>query len=177
MIPPLDTTTGRLPFTGTLESSVYHATLSEVADTFVPMGDEPRHRGLIMAALTLWHRRVREVAPSSRLWLSGSFLSTKPKPNDVDVLVLAPDNDTVLDFFGGADPRGLEYFTGQDVHARYYGGPFRRVQPLAGLVDVHLVQAWLPVSVNLWGTWWSTVFDKATNTPTSARMGILEVSL
>lgn len=162
---------------GSVESSVYHATLSEVADTFVPMGGEPRHRGLIMSALTLWHRRVREIAPSTRLWISGSFLSTKPKPNDVDVLMMAPNNDTVVNLFGGIDQRGLEYFTSQAVYAAAFGGPFRRVQPVAGLVDVHLAYAWLPDNVALWGERWTTVFDKETNTPTDVRMGILEVEL
>lgn len=171
----LDPVTGRLPFKGEIDSSVYRGTLSEVAERFSAMDGEPRHRTQLLAAFIVWYAQFRRLAPATRIWLSGSYLSTKPRPNDVDVLVWLDDPSVEALFFGAPERKGPEYFTNFDVFSTKLGGPYGRVQPIAGLVDVHLVQAWLPENVQLWREFWTTEFRKGTSTPTGIRMGVMEM--
>lgn len=132
-----------------------------------------------MDALVLWHSRFRRVCPGTRLWLSGSFLSIKARPRDVDVLAWVEDPLTYGRLFAPAKGRGYEYFTMMDVGVNLqpqgsFEGPYERLQPVAGLVDAHLARGWIPEHVDYWRSSWTREF-KRTGEPTGVRMGVVEV--
>ena len=57
-------------------------------DSFV----QPQSRLLLFERLSIFLDVVRSTVGSCEVWIDGSFVTTKPNPNDVDILVLLPSN-------------------------------------------------------------------------------------
>jgi hypothetical protein len=96
--------------TGDLPAGIYDATLKEIIHRFGAGSN--RRKGL---ALRL--RRVYEIAQStghlSRLVLFGSFVTSKPEPNDIDLFMIMDDE---FDFgsLGGDAKLLFEHSSAQD---------------------------------------------------------------
>lgn len=167
MIPALDETTGFLPYQGP-GASIYNATVDDLRDRFA--FNEVRRRRL--SRLEAWIEDLDEARVPGRLWISGSFVSAKLAPSDVDVLLVIDANDKTLakttisasvplwTWFNvsATDPRKLTH---------------SRLQPYGGNVDAHYTID-LPILHQRWETDWSTEFDDS-GAPTGTRKGFLEV--
>ena len=173
VIPPLDPATGRLPFQG--EDRPFRAALPEVHQRFVEGHVGEEHRTRIWAAFTLWHELVQQELPGARYWLSGSYLTDRPRPSDLDViLVLKPGHLKAMT--PEPTPEARVLLTHLGVTSSQPSGTAERLQPVGGLVDGHWCYSWIPEHVQLWQSRWSNVYDKATRAPTGVRMGYVEVN-
>jgi len=171
VIPPLDPITRYLPFNASLEP--YRADLDEIEQTFVTGFGDIAQRSRIWSAFLAWLERADESRIRGRLLISGSFLSAKERPSDLDVLVVFPahDLDTTVDRI-----QATPYlWTWQNVHVHR---PDRvqfvsdRVQPALGHVDAHFTLE-CPEQLTLWKTWWTSEY--VDRKPTGVRKGWVEV--
>lgn len=168
MIPPLDPATGLLPFRG-LGQSTYPATLDEVRERFA-FNDQRQRR---LDRFSAWMADLSESGLPGALWVSGSYLSMKPDPSDVDVVVVIDLEDRVVAKKILQDSHPL--WTWQDVTAQYPRKvTLRKLQPFGGAVDAHYAID-LPVVRQRWETDWSTDYDEL-GIPTGTRKGFLEVA-
>jgi hypothetical protein len=73
---------------GTLPPGEFHATIAEVLAAFPATTPERTilNQALQDALPTLQHLKI--VAPDAIIYLNGSYATTKPDPNDIDLLVL-----------------------------------------------------------------------------------------
>jgi hypothetical protein len=174
VIPDLDPTSGRLPFQGT--ESPYTTTLDELESRFVDRAPGEARRRLIWDAFNVWLRLARDTLPGARLWVSGSFVTDKIEPSDIDVvLVIRPEHEPVLGPM--LDPRVRVLLTHLGVQAAQPAGVVEKLQPIGGLLDGFICPEHLQQNVDYWQRVWSTEFDKVTGAPTDVRMGYLEVRL
>lgn len=173
MIPSLDTSTDRLPFVG--EDKPYQVTLGAVFTRFVTEAPTSQRRSRIWRAFCLWQEVTAEEIPGARYWLSGSFLTDRPLPSDLDVVVvLEPQHEALLLPEVATSVRPL--LTHRYVQAQWPQGVAARLQPTAGLVDAHVCFGRIPANVAQWQLDWTTEFDKTMGRPTGVRMGYLEVA-
>lgn len=173
VIPPLDAATGKLPFAA--EDQPYVATLNEVHQRYVKDAPEPARRGVIWRAFQVWHELAQTVAPGSRYWISGSFLTEKARPSDLDVILVW--DEAHLDAFHpelSQDARVL--LSHLTVSAVQPAGTVDKLQPMGGLIDGFYAPSWIPEHTAVWQQRWSTEYDKTTRQPTGVRMGYLEVT-
>jgi len=77
---------------GDLPAGIYRATLEEVTERF---GTNPAKRGLVTKHLTHIHELAKRTNHLERFILFGSYITAKPEPNDVDV-ILVMDNAFAL---------------------------------------------------------------------------------
>jgi hypothetical protein len=174
VIPDLDPTSGRLPFQGA--DRPYGTTVDELRARYVDGTPAGGRRSLIWDAFDVWLRLARGTLPGARLWISGSFITDKAEPSDVDVvLVVSPEHQPVLAPALDSRVRGL--LTHLDVTAGQPAGNVAKLQPIGGLLDGFLCPAHGPELVTYWQQAWSTEYDKMTGQPTGVRMGYLEVKL
>jgi len=172
VIPPLDPMTDRLPFRG--EDRPFVATLDEVRGRFVERVRTPERRRHIWSAFLLWHELAQREFPGVRYWLSGSFLTGKDRPSDLDViLVLKPGHVSVMTPEPTIEARVL--LSHLQVTAAQPSGTVEKLQPMGGLIDGLWCYSWVPEDVAVWQLRWSSEYDKAAGRPTGARMGYLEV--
>lgn len=171
VIPPLDPKTGYLPSDPNLEP--YSARLDELEEAFVRGTADVRERGRIWSAFLSWLDRADEAHVRGRLLISGSFLSAKARPSDLDVLVLFPgDARGDLADLIQATPY---LWTWQNVHehrpdrVRFVS---ERIQPALGRVDAHFSLD-LPDMLAPWKTWWTSEYEGMQ--PTGVRKGWVEV--
>lgn len=174
VIPALDPDTGKLPYAG--DEHPYPATLSEVHARFVGGAPSPvsaQRRATIWRAFDLWHGLAQATFPGCRYWLSGSFLTDKETPSDIDVVIVAGPAHLASIAPISAPVRAL--FTHLDISAKQPEGVEEKLQPMGALVDGFWCFDFHPRSMAVWQARWSTEYDKATRTPTGVRMGYLEV--
>lgn len=78
------------PFTddGDLPEGVHHATLADVGERFGRGGER---RQEIFARLQRIHDLARRSGGLDRIVVFGSFVTTKPEPNDIDVVLVMRD--------------------------------------------------------------------------------------
>lgn len=176
MIPQFDPATGRLPFTGDVSTSVYKCSMEEVAETFAAEMPNPRWRMLLLTTFAAWRSQLTEWLPGARVWLSGSFLTAKTKPSDLDVLVWWSEHHTELYTAGLLGGERTHLFTLHNVQSPHLGQwVVGRLQPALGLVDAHFAPAHLEAAREFWEHSWTSEFDKETGLATGVRMGVLEV--
>ena len=97
-IPPLDED-------GFLPPGIHDCTLEEVGERFATLGGSER-RVRLFAKLQEYVRDVRRTGMAVALVIDGSFVTDKPDPSDIDlVLLLRRDHDFTLDL------RPFEYNT------------------------------------------------------------------
>ena len=95
-IPPLDAN-------GLLPTGVHDCTLEEIKARFGTFQDSDR-RPRLFAKLELFLTEARASRVIQCVYLDGSFVTGKPEPNDIDlIVVVAPDHDF------GADLSAREY--------------------------------------------------------------------
>jgi len=170
VIPDLDPTSGRLPFQGA--DRPYTTTLDEFESRFVDHAPGEARRRLIWDAFSVWLRLARDTLPGARLWVSGSFITEKTAPSDIDVvLVIRPEHGPVLGPV--LDPRVRVLLTHLNVESTQPGGLVARLQPIGGLLDGFVCPEQYREIVDFWQQAWSTEFDKTTCAPTGVRMGYL----
>ena len=75
-------TTATLNREGELPEGVYHATMDEVLTQF---GDSTPQRQAVTARLRHIYQLASATGKLTPLVISGSYVTTKPHPNDVDV--------------------------------------------------------------------------------------------
>lgn len=113
--------------------------------------------------------------PGARYLLSGSFLTDKPRPSDLDViLVLKPGHLVTMTPEPTIGARVL--LSHLTVTAAQPSGTMDKLQPMGGLVDGFWCYGWVPTHLAIWQFRWSSVYDRVAGTPTGARMGYVEVT-
>lgn len=174
-IPPLDQRTGRLPFRG--EDAPYGATLKEVQHRFVSTQphESARRRATIWRAFRLWHSLALTEFPGATYWLSGSFLTDRTRPSDLDVILLVDETHVRRSLFPVTSTGARVLLTHRDLEAEQPTGWTERLQPMGGLIDGFYCPTYSQDAVSYWQGAWSTEYDKQTRTPTGVRMGYLEV--
>lgn len=168
MIPPIDPSTGYLPFRG-LGQSTYPATIDEVRDQFA-FNDIRKRR---LERFAAWVEDLDSLQFPGKLWVSGSFVSLKPDPSDVDVVVVTDDQDKFVakSILRASHPM----WTWLNVKAeKPRAVTLPRMQPFGGTVDAHWTID-LPDVGPGWETWWTTEYDDL-GEPTGVRKGFLEVA-
>lgn len=174
VIPDLDPTSGRLPFQGA--DRPYTTTLDEFEARFVDHAHGAARRRLIWDAFNVWLRLARDTLPGARLWVSGSFVTEKTEPSDIDVvLVIRPEHEPAL--APVLDDRVRVLLTHLNVASTQPGGLAAKLQPIGGLLDGFICPEHHQKNVDFWQQAWSTEYDKTTSAPTGTRMGYLEVGL
>lgn len=168
MIPPLDPATGRLPFQG-LGNSAYSCTVSEMEERFAFNGTR-RHR---LARFVAWLEDLNRLGLEGQIWVTGSYVTMKSAPSDIDVLLLITETDAKKAV--GLLKQSNPLWTWQGLTAtKPQKAALDRLQPFGGAVDAHY-GADRPTVREQWETDWTTEYDKATLAPTGVRMGFLEV--
>lgn len=81
---------------GYLPVGLYNATLESAVKRF---GSESRRRRYLLFRLKRWVELARAVA-APRLFIDGSFVTSKQDPNDIDAVVLLPTDFRQLVFRG-----------------------------------------------------------------------------
>lgn len=74
------------PDTGKLAPGVHRATLSALHD-YTAINS---HRAALWTAFEVWRGQAARRLEPARLWIGGSFVTSKPDPSDVDVLAWIP---------------------------------------------------------------------------------------
>ena len=173
VIPELDPVTHRLPFTDS--GSPYLATLDEIRNRYVDGRLGSPRRRLIWQAFSLWGSLTAETLPGARIWISGSFVTDKTYPSDLDaILVVEARHEKLLEPLAD-DVRVL--LTHRNIKAEQPAGEAERLQPVGGLIDGFICPGHSADHVAYWQTAWSTEYDKVTRLPTGVRMGYLEVGM
>lgn len=162
-IPQLDPATGRLPYVG--DDRPYVASLAEIHQRYVRRISNAPRRAQIWRAFRLWHTLAQAELPGVRYWLSGSFLTNKTSPSDLDViLVLEPRH--VRAFTPTASDSVRVLVSHLNVFAEQPAGAAAKLQPVGGLIDGFYCPGWIPEYTRIWQARWTTEFDKATHRPT-----------
>ena len=91
--------------TGDLAAGLHRATLEEVLARF---GIGSPQRQAVASRLLRIYRAARETGRLERFVIFGSFVTTKPEPNDVDI-ILVMRNDFVLDDCSGVTRKLFEH--------------------------------------------------------------------
>ncbi len=124
-IPPL------LPH-GILPPGEYPATLDEILAAFPSTSVERNELNQALQDASPAFVKLKTIAPDMILYIDGSFLTSKPSPVDVDILILTDmlDEVQVQDFLNQECPIPATYF---DVHAdplnrRYLVNVFTRTR-------------------------------------------------
>lgn len=173
MIPALDPETHRLPFSAPDAPIV--ASLEEIAERFVASAPGRPRRERVWDAFMLWKDLADEALPGATFWLSGSFLTDRERPSDLDVVaVLEPHHTSELRPLVTDRVRVL--LTHLNLLAEQPAGLAPRLQPVGGLIDGFACYGWVPENVSWWQDAWSTEYDKTTHEPTGVRMGYVEVT-
>jgi hypothetical protein len=74
---------------GDLPEGVYHATLAEVTERF---GHGTPQRELVTARLLHIHELAQRTGKLLRFVIFGSYVTTKPEPNDIDIILIMRDD-------------------------------------------------------------------------------------
>jgi hypothetical protein len=120
-IPPLDED-------GFLPPGIHGCRLEEVGERFSTLGGSER-RSRLFAKLQEYVRDVRRTGMAVALVIDGSFVTGKPDPSDIDlVLVLKRDHDFTLDL------RPFEYNTVSRAGVRR----IYRILIMASVREAHL---------------------------------------
>jgi len=80
-IPPLQAN-------GTLPPGEYHATVAEVVARFPPTTRERQELNQALQDVVLALKKLPSQAPDMIVYINGSFITSKPSPNDIDMLIL-----------------------------------------------------------------------------------------
>lgn len=159
-----------LPYVGPF--SPYRAADKEVEDLLL---FTPRRETLWMNFLR-WRTEAKQLFGDAVFWINGSFVTVKPDPHDVDVVVIVPvasyrqaylhDRSKIL---------SLKTITRMDRD-----GSKTRIQPYGGLIDSFIVPcdniSTDNPSLRYWDDYWSTVNTAKHSLNTSlSRKGFLEV--
>lgn len=169
MIPPLDPDTGYLPFHSEVPIP---ATLEEVRARFV----EGPHRSRLWDAFTWWLSELDRAEFPGSLRFSGSFVTDRERPADVDVAVAVhPDDLSVAR--GKVAPHGhlwtWQNVGQQDPATGEWRVRLRRLQPALGMVDAHYFAEGSARGAALARDWTSEHDDDGN--PTGVRKGWLGV--
>jgi hypothetical protein len=79
-------------FAPLIAAGIHPMTLPEMRYLCVDSFVQPQSRLLLFERLSIFLDVVRSTVGSCEVWIDGSFVTTKPNPNDVDILVLLPSN-------------------------------------------------------------------------------------
>ena len=74
---------------GNLPAGIHRATLREICDAF---GWQTRTRALVYSRLDRIAQIVRQTGHLARMIVYGSFVTSKPEPNDIDVFLVFDEN-------------------------------------------------------------------------------------
>lgn len=170
MIPQLDPATGYLPFQGEAESDLYSCAETEFRQRFTFNS----RRISLYEHWQLWKSSVVTLFPDARFWLSGSYVSAKPLPHDIDVVFVVPQAKDIADRLSTAEAGSL--ITLQGVSAHTPTCAFQRLQPVAGKIDGFFALDWVSANKASWLAQWTREYDKQICQPTGVRKGMLEVT-
>jgi hypothetical protein len=117
---------------GVLPPGEYPATVDEILAAFPSISVERNELNQALQDAIPAFAKLKTIAPDMILYIDGSFLTSKPSPVDVDILVLTDvlDEVQVQDFLNQECPIPATYF---DVHAdplnrRYLVNVFTRTR-------------------------------------------------
>lgn len=169
MIPDLDPETGLLPYLTSPAQSTFVCSVDEIFERFA-VSELRRHHE---ERFRCWLEDLDRAGMPGRLYFSGSYLTEKESPSDVDVLVVFGQED------GAVAKEALlatpSLWTWQEVQA---AAPRKvmldRLRPFGGFVDAHYTID-LPARMAQWETDWTTERDES-GQPTGVRKGWLEVA-
>lgn len=101
-------------------AGIHPQTLAQVESTaLIPFAEDPR-RQLVWQRFLVLYANVTAIVPKCEWWIDGSFLTSKPNPDDVDAAVfiapsvlnnLSQQNLDVLDALTDRDATKLQYYT------------------------------------------------------------------
>jgi hypothetical protein len=106
---------------GLLPQGIHEATLEEVRDSFVEAENRDR-RGDIWEGFSSYLEFLRNFDPISIIYLDGSYMTSKEKPQDIDVIVELPspqDFQAISD-----DPRSSRLFKKKEMKRRFRTDPW-----------------------------------------------------
>ncbi|MBA3825252.1 MAG: hypothetical protein H0X24_15305 [Ktedonobacterales bacterium] len=108
-IPPLQAS-------GTLPAGEHHATVAEIITAFPATTIERQELNQALQDIQPALTKLKTLAPDMIVDIDGSYVTSKPTPNDIDLLVLTDSMDEiqVQDFFNQECPIPATYL---DVHA------------------------------------------------------------
>jgi predicted nucleotidyltransferase len=113
--------------TGDLTTGLYRATLEEVLARF---GTGSSQRQAVASRLLRIYRAARETNRLERFIIFGSFVTTKPDPNDVDIILVMRD-DFVLDDCTGLTRKLFEHIEAEQE----FGASIFWIRPSLLLLD------------------------------------------
>lgn len=73
---------------GTLPPGKHHATIAEILAAFPPFTHERQELNHALQDLVPTLRKLKTMAPDMIIYINGSFVTSKPAPNDIDMLIL-----------------------------------------------------------------------------------------
>jgi len=74
---------------GELPEGIHEATINEV---FARFGSGTRQREIVTGRLRRIYQLAKETGHLQQLLIFGSYITTKPKPNDIDVVIIFDDD-------------------------------------------------------------------------------------
>ena len=74
---------------GELPEGIHEATISEVIDLF---GSGTPQREIVTECLRRIYQLAKETGHLQQLLIFGSYITTKPEPNEIDVVIIFDDN-------------------------------------------------------------------------------------
>lgn len=156
---------------GVLPPGVHPASLTEIDETFVSGAQNYRRdREVIMMALRVWVRRMRQSVGTGTTWLSGTFVTDLVSKPTLKIAYF-PDNKNaaVASIKTGL---GLPLFTIRDVMYMQPdpGGHAQSVSAVGGLVDAYIADEAL---ADLWEVTWSVPW--ASPVPGVTELGLVSV--
>ena len=137
---------------GDLPAGVHQATRAEVIERF---GHGTRQRELVTARLVHIYELAQRTGKLLRFVIFGSYVTTKPEPNDVDIILVMADNFEVAECDEQTEPL-FDHLRAQQV----FGASVFSVRPSTALL----------VSVDEFIAYWQLKRDQS-------RHGIVEVIL
>lgn len=151
----------------------YCCTLKDVETRFAV--DE--YRQWLWSDFQSWLRAVRSELTVKALWISGSFLSDKERPSDIDVIAWLPLEDAHR-FTSEASRRPFaSLMTHKEIPIRCLTETVKgRVQPGNDHVDAFIAQHGNTASKKRWAEEWSGIYD-ATTKARIGEKGFVEVRL
>lgn len=120
---------------GNLPPGVHWTTWEEFKERF----GTTRRRSLLMEGLKTAMEQLK-AAGCRTIYINGSFVTSKPNPNDFDACWVPEDVD--IDYLRIHAPRLLNYFDRTAQKAKYRGEIFRSDQPVGdyGLTSIEFFQ-------------------------------------
>lgn len=158
---------GFLPFRDSEPTSIYPCTRDQLGKVF----GINRHRREILGAFDIWVRELRRICKVESVWISGSFVSSKVKPRDIDVAGLIPQ-ETPEDVKQALGERP-DLITLQHVTAQHPPRDIDRLQPVTGLVDGFLLPD-QPIFTETFRRGWTSIWENGIDT--GERKGMVEVT-